>query len=173
MMSSRFALNTPRSIGAARALVLRGEIEAFNADYCATLDASDIESWPNYFVEDGLYRVTGRENADLGLPVGLVYAEGRDMMHDRAVAISRTQMFAPRYMLHLLGSTRVLSETDGEVRSQTAFMLLQTLVEGATTLHLAGHYHDRFVRRDGELMLAERQVIHDTNILANDLVYPV
>ena len=88
MMSTRFALNAPRSIDAARALVLRGEIEAFNADYCATLDANDIESWPNYFVEDGLYRVTGRENADLGLPVGLVYAEGRDMMHDRAVAIA-------------------------------------------------------------------------------------
>ena len=96
------------------------------------------------------------------------------MMHDRAVAIARTQMFAPRYMLHVLGgNTRGSSEDDGGIRSQTAFLLMQTLVEGPTTLHLAGTFHDRFVRVDGALKLAERQVVHDTNILANDLVYPV
>jgi 3-phenylpropionate/cinnamic acid dioxygenase small subunit len=172
-LKTHFALNKPRTIDPALALALRHEIEEFNADYCATLDANDIESWPDFFTEDGLYRVTARENADLGLPVGLVYAEGRNMMHDRAVAISRTQMFAPRYMLHVLGSTRVISQAQGEIRSQTAFLLMQTLVEGPTTLHLAGSYHDRFARIDGTLKLAERQVVHDTNILANDLVYPV
>lgn len=83
-------------------------------------------------------------------------------------------MFAPRYTLHVLGQTRVINESEQGIRSQTAFMLLQTLVEGPTsTLHLAGTFHDRFVRVDGALKLAERQVIHDTNVLANDLVYPV
>src|SRR5690606_19124602 len=87
----QYRLDTPRSIDPARAIALRHEIEEFNADYCATLDANDVESWPEFFTEDGLYRVTARENAELGLPVGLVYAEGRAMMHDRAVAIARTQ----------------------------------------------------------------------------------
>ena len=172
-MKTICSVNKPRTIHRSRALALRHEIEEFNADYCATLDANDIESWPDYFIEDGLYRVTSRENVELGLPVGLVYAEGRAMMHDRAAAISRTQMFAPRYMLHVLSNTRVTSESDGEIQSSTAFLLMQTLVEGPTTLHLAGAYHDRFVRIDGALKLAERQVVHDTNILANDLVYPV
>ena len=163
----------PCTLPAARAIALRQEIELFNAEYCAVLDANELERWPDFFTEDAVYRVTARENAELGLPVGLVYAEGRAMMHDRAVAIARTQMFAPRYMLHILSNTRVIDETDGVVRAQTAFLLMQTLVEGPTTLHLAGTYHDRFVRVDGRLRLAERQVIHDTNILANDLVYPV
>ena len=53
------------------------------------------------------------------------------MMHDRAVAISRTQMFAPRYMLHMVSNTRVISESaDGEIQAQAAFLLMQTLVEG-------------------------------------------
>lgn len=168
-----YAVDRARAIEPARARELRLEIEEFNADYCATLDANDVESWPSYFTADGLYRITARENAERGLPVGLVYAEGRDMMHDRAVAIARTQMFAPRYMLHVLSNTRVLSEAADGIRAQTAFLLMQTLVEGPTTLHLAGYYHDRFVRIDGALKLAERQVVHDTNILANDLVYPV
>ena len=137
-------------------------------------DAGQVESWPDFFTEDGLYRVTARENADLGLPVGLVYSEGRAMMHDRAVAISRTQMFAPRYMLHMVSNTRVISESaDGEIQAQAAFLLMQTLVEGPTTLHLAGAYYDRYTRQDGVLKLKERQVVYDTTILANDLVYPV
>lgn len=163
----------PRSLAPERAIALRREIEEFNADYCAALDANQVEVWPDFFTDDAIYRVTGRENAERDLVVGLVYAEGRDMMHDRAVAIARTQMFAPRYMLHVLGQTRVVDESEHGIRSQTAFMLLQTLVEGPTTLHLAGTFHDRFVRVGGTLKLAERQVIHDTNVLANDLVYPV
>ncbi|KDD19061.1 aromatic-ring-hydroxylating dioxygenase subunit beta [Bordetella bronchiseptica] len=171
-MSQTFFL--PRTIDPARAIALKLEVEEFNADYCAALDGGQVESWPDFFTETALYRVTARENAELNLPVGLVYAEGRDMMHDRAVAISRTQMFAPRYMLHMVSNTRVTSETpDGEVAASSTFLLMQTLVEGPTTLHLAGSYHDRFVRENGTLKLQERQVIYDTAILANDLVYPV
>ncbi len=40
-------------------------------------------------------------------------------------------------------------------------------------MHLAGVYQDVFVREDGVLRLKRRDVIYDTNILANDLVYPV
>jgi len=163
-----------RRIDPARAIALKLEIEEFNADYCAVLDGGQVERWPEFFTEDALYRVTARENAERGLPVGLVYAEGRDMMHDRAVAISRTQMFAPRHMLHVLGNTRVTQETEhGEVIATASFLLLQTLVEGPSTLHLAGVFHDRYARVEGALKLRERQVVYDTAILANDLVYPV
>ena len=74
--------------------------------------------------------------------------------------------------MHILGTTRVESESGGAIVAQTPFLLIQTLVEGPSTLHLAACYHDRFVREDGKLLLAERIVIHDTDILANDLVHP-
>ena len=159
-------------VDAQQAARLREEITTFHTEYCSVLDRGDLEQWPLFFTEDALYRITGRENADLGLPVGLVYCEGRAMMHDRAVAVARTQMFAPRYTLHILGAVRVESEENGSITAQTPFLLIQTLVEGPSTVHLAGCYHDRFVRAGGQLLLAERHVIHDTNILANDLVYP-
>jgi hypothetical protein len=38
---------------------------------------------------------------------------------------------------------------------------------------MAGTYYDRFVRVGGRLLLAERQAIYDTTIIANDLVYPL
>ena len=170
-MSKAYTHRSAR-VDARRAAELREDITTFHTEYCSVLDRGELEQWPMFFTEDALYRITGRENADLGLPVGLVYCEGRAMMHDRAVAIARTQMFAPRYTLHMLGLVRVESEEDGVITAQTPFLLIQTLVEGPSTVHLAGCYHDRFVRVDGQLLLAERHVIHDTNILANDLVYP-
>jgi anthranilate 1,2-dioxygenase small subunit len=153
---------------------LRFAVEEFNAEYCAVLDSGEVEKWPEFFTEDAVYRLTAKENADSGLPVGLVYAEGKGMLHDRAVAISRTQMFAPRYNLHVVGNVRILQQlSDGEFTAQSNFMLLQTLVDGPTTLHLAGRYFDRFVVTDKGLLLKERQAIYDTTMLANDVVYPV
>lgn len=174
MKTLNHSLYRERNIDTGRSLALSHEIEAFNSEYCAVLDAGNIEAWPEFFTQDGIYRVTARENAELGMPVGLVYAQGRDMMHDRATAIAKTQMFAPRYNLHLVTNTRVTSESaQGEIAAQANFLLLQTLVEGPSTIHMAGTYYDRFVRVDGQLQLRERQAIYDTTIIANDLVYPL
>jgi len=156
-----------------RAAALRAEIDSFHVEYCAALDANDVERWPDFFSKEATYRVTSRQNALLNMPVGLVYCEGLDMITDRALAVAHSQMFAPRHMLHVLGITRVLQETDHTISSQTPFMLMQTLVEGPTTVHLAGIYHDRFVREGERLLIASREVVHDTEILDTALAYPV
>jgi len=163
----------PSRVPARRAAELRLLVDHFNTEYCAVLDSGHIEEWPGFFTEDCIYRITARENAELGLPVGLVYAEGRAMLHDRAVAIARTQMFAPRTMIHILSHARILDEHGADLVAECNFALLQTLVEGPTTLHLAGTYHDRLHRKDDGLLLRERQVVYDSSVIANDLVYPV
>lgn len=162
------------AIDLAIARELRFAVEEFNAEYCAVLDSGEVERWPEFFTDDATYRITARENAEAGLLVGLVYAEGKGMLQDRAVSIARTQMFAPRHNLHLTGNVRVLAqEESGEFSAQSSFMLLQTLVDGPTTLHLAGRYFDRFVWHEGRLLLRERQAVYDTTMIATDLVYPV
>jgi 3-phenylpropionate/cinnamic acid dioxygenase small subunit len=171
-MNELLAYRTP-ALSHQRSAELRAQIETFNVEYCAALDANEVELWPDFFAEDATYRVTSRENALLGMPVGLIYAEGRNMIRDRAIACARSQMFAPRHMLHVLGTTRVLQEDGDTVDSQTPFILLQTLVEGPSTIHLAGIYHDRFVRYAEKLVIARREVIYDTEILATALAYPV
>lgn len=162
------------SIAPARARELRAAVEDFHTEYCAVVDAGELDKWPGFFTEDAIYRVTARENADAGLPVGLVYAEGRGMLQDRAIAIGRTQMFAPRTTLHVCGNVRVMREEgEGAFIAHTNFILLQTLVEGPTTIHLAGRYYDRFVHTPQGLLLQERQVVYDTTMIATDVVYPV
>ena len=160
---------------------LRLEIEEFHTEYCATLDRKDLDHWVDFFAEDALYRITARENADAGLRVGLVYAEGRGMIRDRAFAILHTQMFAPRYMQHFTSNVRVISVEgpgagggDGAlIKAQSNYLLLQTLVDGPTTIHQSGRYYDTFVRQGGRLLIRERQCVYDTVLIANDLVYPV
>lgn len=151
---------------------LRMEIEEFHADYCWTLDCGDVERWPEYFADDAVYRITARENADAGLPVGLVYADSKAMIRDRAFAIRHTQMYAPRSMQHFVTNVRVL-QAKGAVKAQSNYLLLQTLVDGPTTIHQAGRYYDTFVRAGGRLLIKERQCVYDTVLIANDLVLPV
>lgn len=163
----------PRRVDLQQAISLKQEIELFNAEYCSVLDRGDLLQWPEFFAEDALYRVTAKENAARGLPVGLVYCEGRDMIADRALAILKAMMFAPRDNLHVLGPTRIVAVDGALIEAETTFMLLQTLVEGPTTIHLAGVYFDVFTRAKEELKLKERQVVYDTALLANDVVHPV
>ncbi len=152
---------------------LRLEIEEFHAEYCHALDREALDTWPDFFTEDAVYRITARENADAGLPVGLVYADSKAMMRDRAFAIRNTQMFAPRYLQHFVSNVRVLSAEGGAIKAQSNYLLLQTLVDGPTTIQQSGRYYDTFVREGGRLLLKERQCIYDTVLIANDLVYPV
>jgi len=151
----------------------RLEIEEFHADYCWTLDCGDVERWPEYFTDDAVYRITARENADAGLPVGLVYADSKAMIRDRAFAIKHTQMYAPRTLQHLVTNVRVLQVEGDAIKAQSNYLLLQTLVDGPTTIQQSGRYYDTFVRKGARLLLKERQCIYDTVLIANDLVLPV
>jgi anthranilate 1,2-dioxygenase small subunit len=168
---------------------LRLEIEEFHIEYCSVLDSGALDRWIDFFAEECLYRVTARENADAGLRVGLVYAEGRGMIRDRAFAIMHAQMFAPRYMQHFTSNVRVIAvesaggtggsrppvpSAEGSlIKAQSNYLLLQTLVDGPTTIHQSGRYYDTFVRESGRLLIRERQCVYDTVLIANDLVYPV
>ena len=152
---------------------MRLEIEEFHASYCWTLDCGKLEDWADYFTEDAVYRITARENADAGLPVGLVYADSKAMIRDRAFALQHTQMYAPRYMQHFVTNVRVLQIKEDLIKAQSNYLLLQTLVDGPTTIHQSGRYFDTFRRVNGRLLLKERQCIYDTVLIANDLVLPV
>src|SRR5690242_15816135 len=107
---------------------LRLDIEEFNFAYAATLDDGKLADWPSFFTEDAFYRIRSRENADAGLPVGLVYCEGRKMIIDRAFAIIHTAMFEPRYFRHVISNTRVLGvDPDGIISATSNYLLLETL----------------------------------------------
>ena len=156
------------------ARTLRFEIEEFNTEYARILDEQDIDRWPDFFTEDGFYRVTARENYDENLPVGLVWCDGRAMMKDRAAAVKSTMVHAPRYLRHYTSNVRVAGiDANGIIRSESNYLVVETLMEDETRIFQAGRYLDRFVRADGALLLKARDCIYDSLLIPNDMVYPV
>lgn len=161
------------NLSSAEARDLRFEIEEFNAEYARALDALEVERWPDFFTEDGFYRVTARENADAGMPVGLVWCEGRAMLRDRAAAIRKTMVYAPRWMRHMISNVRVNGiDADGAIEAEASYLILETLMEDETRIFQAGQYRDLFVRTGEGLKLRSRDCIYDSHLIPNDMVYP-
>jgi len=64
--------------------LLRDEVEHLYAHYCATLDDGRIDFWPDFFVEDGQYRLTTRDNHERSMPLSLILCRGQAMIRDRS-----------------------------------------------------------------------------------------
>ncbi|RAI44425.1 aromatic-ring-hydroxylating dioxygenase subunit beta [Rhodoplanes roseus] len=147
-------------------------VQEFNADYADTLDRGDIEAWPGFFTEDGVYRLIARDNADAGLPLSLMSCEGMGMLKDRAYAIAHTEMFAPRYVLHVISPARVSDYRGGLISAQANYAILETLVDEPTRLLQCGRYRDTFVMHGDRLLLKERNCVYDTVLVPTCVVYP-
>ena len=151
----------------------RLEIEEFNYAYADTLDRYDVDGWVEYFTEDALYHVIARDNQESGLPLGLIYCEGKAMMKDRAYALLNTEMFAPRYLHLSITNTRAL-QIDGDlIHAAANYTLVETLVEEPSRVQQVGKYHDIFKRTQNGLLLRERKCVFDSVMIDNCLVFPV
>lgn len=156
------------------ALLLHHEVDQFNAAYAAALDEQRLSDWVEMFTEDAFYVVISRENADKNMPVGLIYCDSKAMIHDRAFALEKTAMFAPRYLRHIIGNLQVLGEEDGAIRARANYAVIQVLYDRPEAkLHQVGVYHDVFRRMNGALKLAERRCIYDNLLVDNALCLPV
>jgi anthranilate 1,2-dioxygenase small subunit len=156
-------------------LLLRAEIEQFNAVYGMALDDQRLSDWSEMFTEDASYVVLSRENHDRGMPVGLIYCENQAMIRDRAFALEKTAMFAPRYLRHFVSNTRVIGvDPDGSIRASANYLLLQVLFDRPdATLHQVGVYHDIFRSGSDGLKLAKRHCVYDNLLVPNALCLPV
>ena len=144
--------------------------------YCAyddALDEGELERWPDFFTETCTYKITTRENHELGLPVALIWCESRNMLADRVTALRETALFAPRIIRHFTGNVR-LCEIDADgMRLTASFLLCQTMLDQPSQLFLCGRRYDRVVEDSGALRFAERVCVCDSTVVPVSLVYPV
>jgi anthranilate 1,2-dioxygenase small subunit len=156
------------------ALLLHREIEEFNNAYAAALDENRLADWAEMFTDDAFYVVISRENADRNMPVGLIYCENKGMIMDRANAM-KTEMFAPRYLRHIVGNLQVLGDGEnGDIRARCNYVVVQVLFDRPDAkLHQVGVYYDKFRRVGEHLKLAERRCVYDNLLVDNALCLPV
>ena len=155
------------------ALLLQFEVDRLNADYCAALDEKRFDDWPEFFVEDGHYKVQARENFDRGLPLALIALESRGMMKDRVYGVTQTIYHGPYSMRHMVSPARVLSDEEGVVRAQANYAVFRTRPGDASEVYNVGRYIDEIVRTNAGLRLRSRLCVYDSEMVLNSLIYPI
>ena len=124
-------------------LQLRAEIDELNARYCAALDTDALESWPDFFTETGVYRVTTAENEARGLPMPVLYCEGRAMLRDRIASLRHANIYEPQRYRHMVSSLIVGEKSGNTVSCSASFLVVRIMENGEATFFASGRYDDR------------------------------
>jgi anthranilate 1,2-dioxygenase small subunit/terephthalate 1,2-dioxygenase oxygenase component beta subunit len=147
-----------------------------NARYAQAIDDNRLEEWPLFFTESARYVVTTAENFERGLPLGIIYATSRAMLHDRVRSLREANVYEAQRYRHIIGLPLIETEgDDGVTRTTTSFMVVRVMHSGETVLFATGCYRDRIVREanDGALRFAERTVVLDSRQVDTLLALPL
>ncbi len=147
------------------------------SDYAMVCDSKEWEKWPDFFVEDGTYRLQPRENFDQGLPLCLLALESRAMIQDRVYGVKETLYHDPYYQRHIVGTPRIISieqRRAGErINSEANYTVIRTKFDGDSTILSVGYYSDVIVRTPDGLRLQSRLCVYDSEMIANSIIYPI
>jgi anthranilate 1,2-dioxygenase small subunit len=152
------------------------ELQARVADFVARgamkLDRDDLDGWLEGFDDAGRYVVLPRENQERGYQVGVMYCDSKAILLDRVSVLRNANKFNPHYDRHIVGATVVDEVSDNVAIASTPFSVVQTTLEGVSSLFVSGVYEDRI--RVGERMsILERIVVLDTFSVPNCLATPL
>jgi anthranilate 1,2-dioxygenase small subunit len=151
----------------------RAQIEELLARYAHAIDNDELENWPLFFIEDGQYLVTTRENWARKWPVGIMYCDGRGMMQDRVTALRQAIVFEPHVYRHIVGNILSSLAPDGSYAAESSFHILRTAADGAVVTYGAGRYLDEIVLRTGGMRFRKRTVVLDSSRIDTLLVIPL
>jgi anthranilate 1,2-dioxygenase small subunit len=148
-------------------------IEDFLVDYAHAIDDGELKRWPEYFTEDGVYQIIPRESFEAGLPLGIMYCEGRGMMADRILALETANVFEPHTYCHLLGRPRLRQDSAGVYKARTNFNVIRTMQDGGGEMFAVGKYLDVIVFENGNPLLRDRRVVLESRRVDILLVIPL
>ncbi len=143
---------------------LNSRLIELNAGYARAIDDGDFEAWPEFFLEDGFYKLTTADNVAQGMEAGLIYADSRNMLRDRVSALRMANIFERHRYRHIVGLPTVLGVEGAGARTDASFLVVRIMRDGTMDLFAAGRYLDRVEAvADGSLRFRERIVVCDSN----------
>jgi anthranilate 1,2-dioxygenase small subunit len=149
------------------------EVARLQADYAQCIDADALERWPDFFVADGLYRVTTAFNEARGLPIGIVHCAGRAMLADRVLSLREANIYEAQRYRHVLSLPRILRVDGDGIHAETSFLVARIMHDGTTDLFATGHYADLIVREAGGLRFARKLAVLDSDKVDTLLALPI
>ena len=152
---------------------LQLKVQDINARYGRAIDDDKLEAWPDFFTENGRYRVTTAENFERGLPLGMIYATSRAMLRDRVRSLRDANVYKAQRYRHLIGAPLIEPGEGEAINAQSSFMVARIMHTGETTLFATGRYLDRVVLDGGAARFAEKIVILDSRLIDTLLAIPL
>lgn len=152
-------------------LELRLRVDELHARYAHALDTDQLEHWPNFFTQNGRYRIATAENEARGLPIPVLYCEGQAMLRDRVASLRHANIYEPQRYRHLFSGVLLEEETAQSVKSIASFLVVRIMENGETMLFASGRYVDRISLP--ELRYEERVVICDSRRFDTLLAIPL
>ena len=148
-------------------------VQDLNVRYAEAIDEDRLESWPDFFRDDGRYLITTAENVAQNLPVGMMYATSRAMLRDRIKALRQANIYEAQRYRHVVGAPRLVETGNGVLRARTSFMVARIMHTGETMLFATGCYDDRIVLEGDNAVFAEKTVIIDSRQVDTLLAIPL
>jgi len=153
--------------------MLAERVSQLNAEYARAIDDDRLESWPDFFADPCVYKITSADNYRRGLPAGIVYADSRGMLKDRVTALREANIYERQAYRHLVGLPAIREAAGGLVHAETPFLVVRVTRDGTMDLFATGRYVDTMVDEDGTLRFRERLVICDSSRVDTLLAIPL
>jgi len=143
------------------------------AAYGALIDVGDWSAWLDLFAAVCRYQIIPRENADLGMPAGLIFCDSRAMLEDRIMALREANKYNIHWDRHVIGLPRVLGDAGTEISVEASFAVFQSDQEGGSRLFSVGLYRDRVIAEGDGLKFRDKTIVLDTFAVPSLLATPL
>jgi salicylate 5-hydroxylase small subunit len=143
------------------------------SDYAAAVDTGRWDLWPEFFVDDCVYRLVPRENHERGFPLATLSFESKGMLRDRVYGIRETLFHDPYYQRHVVNAPVVREVEGGRIHSEANYAVFRTKMSQESTVFNVGRYIDIVVRTEAGLRFQSRLAVYDSEMIPNSIIYPI
>ena len=148
-------------------------VENLLARYVHALDDDRLEDWPEFFLENGRYRITTAENFERKLPLPIIYADSRAMLRDRVSALRHANIYEAQRYRHTVSSVLVERVDPDVVCATSNFQVVRIMHTGESTLFASGRYFDRIRFDVAGARFEEKVVVLDSRAVDTLLAIPI
>src|SRR5262245_43329812 len=148
-------------------------ILALQAAYIRCIDGNALETWPEFFLEQCLYKVTTAENQTNGFEAGIIFADSKGMLIDRVQALRQANIYEKQSYRHILGLPNIVKNSGAEAEAETPFLVVRVMHDGQTDIFATGVYFDTVSADGNDLKFARRVVVCDSSRVDTLMALPL
>lgn len=149
------------------------ELNQLYSRYASAVSSGQWELWPEFFTEACTYRLQPRENHERGFPLATLSFESKGMLKDRVYGIRETLFHDPYYQRHVVGAPVILRAEADRFECEANYAVFRTKLSELSSVFSVGRYIDTVVRTEQGLRFESRQVIYDSEMIPNSIIYPL